>query len=119
MKTPAKTTRKRILALTACLEQDLGLGWWTIRHHFNETDSRDDDTIIADTSCNWEYRDATITWFLPICAAQSDDELLATAIHEYVHILLAPIESDCTAPDKVKEYAVESVAKMILAAYRH
>jgi hypothetical protein len=110
-----KTTRRRIKEITRRLERQLQVGGWLkIEHHFSHDGESD-----ASTTVKWEYREATIEWNLAGCARLRDDELELTAIHEYVHSLLAPIASLVPEGDihaKLEELATESIARVICAA---
>lgn len=97
-------------------EKRLGLATVTVRHTFLDTVN---DEVIADTNAKWEYREATIRWFLPTCATLTDAQLEATVVHELVHVLLAPMESHVKDRHGEQcEYAVESVARAFLAVYQ-
>lgn len=88
-----------------------------VRQRFSEAYADEDHVIIADTQYNWEYRDGAITWYLPRCAALSDKEIGEAAVHEFVHCLIASMESN--VPDKhakLSEFAVETVTQAILFA---
>lgn len=124
------TTQDRIERITSQLESELGLdGWLDIRHIFDA--GYDGDTTLEEdgsssiygttaiTTPSWRYRTGKIRWFLNIAAPQSDDDLTFVAIHEYLHLLIAPITSP--VPHKsvaadLEEYAVESIARVIARA---
>jgi|SRR5579863_2319099 len=121
--------RKRVLKITKALEAELGLdGWLDIKHIFDP--GYDGDTTIdtdgspsvyrttAITTAQWKYRYATIRWYLPTAAQQDDDTLALIAIHEYIHVLLAPLTSPhhkSMAAD-LEEFVTESIARVIAKA---
>ena len=101
------------------LQQELDMAWWTIRNRFST--KTEGDRITAATTTDFEYRQATIMWNLPMAVLLTDDELEATIIHEYVHILMACLWN--SLPDDVGEHiermnelAVENITRTIQAA---
>ena len=121
------TTQERILDITSRLEKELGLdGWLTIRHQFHPgfdgdhtIDSDGNATVYkttAITTPQWEYRFATITWYLKTAVTQTDQELEAVAIHEYIHILLAPVTTLLPIKPlhtKLEEYVTECLMRLV------
>lgn len=111
-------TQRRIEGITKRLEKQLGLHWLTIRHNFDKEGEAE-----AKTLCSWEYRQATVTWSLSHACSMTDDELELTAIHEYAHLLIAPVA--CLVPEdppihtKLEEFAVENIARAIRRALAH
>jgi hypothetical protein len=95
------------------------MDWLTIKHKFD--DRIDGDRVIAETIADWEYRQATIRWNLPTVACLSDAELDDTIVHEYVHVLNAPLYESLpeTLKDRLakhNEFSTENVARAIMAA---
>ena len=130
-----EATRIRIELIVGRLQHRLNMdGWWTITHRYLEghdgDETVDDDGeksiygTTAITTASWEYRTATIRWFMPVAALQSDEELELTAIHELVHVLLWPIyevlpgEQKYKGIDKLNEYTTECIARVIHSALR-
>lgn len=125
-----ESAQRRILRVTTALEAELGLsGWWDIAHHFVE--GLDGDTELdkdgkvtvyktcAATTTTWEYRSAKITWYLSTVCRIDDDELEWTAVHEYVHVLMAPLATLVPPKDlhgKLEEFVTESLARAIMRA---
>lgn len=129
MKPILAKTQKRIEEVTDALEAELGISdWWIINHHFVE--GHDGDTEVEDgkvrvfttgaaTTTQWEYRIAKITWYLGILASMEDFEIAELAIHEYVHVLNAPIAGLIPVKDlhsKLEEYVTETLARVIIRA---
>ena len=119
-------TVKRIERITKRLERELGLiGWLLIKHVFDP--GYDGDTALeqngtlsvyktsAITTAQWQYRFATIRWFLPTCSQQSDDMIELIAIHEYIHAVLAPLTAQHhkSMNSDLEEFVTESLARMI------
>ena len=132
----------RVERVTAQLETELGVGsWWSIKHKFSE--GADGETFMppdgniptmartsACTVTQWMYRTAEITWYLPQIAITDDDKLEWIAIHEYVHMLNAPmatflfdyLRDDEAAVEQIRsigqygrleEYVTETLARVI------
>ena len=75
------------------------------------------DTI-AETLCNWEYRSASISWFMGKVATLTDVELERAVVHEMTHVLLAPIERHVAKRyTEQAEFAVENTARLIMRIY--
>lgn len=107
--------KKRIEKLTEKWHDPMGLSWFHIDTVWDR--ARDDDVpaTAAKTSTSWQYRNATITWFLPACADNDDDFMENIVVHEFVHILVAPMvvvnkEEDLPIQH---EYATECIARAI------
>src|ERR1035437_10206812 len=122
--------RNRIIKITTALEHELGLdGWLQICHHFSVgydgDESLDDEGLAtvykttATTTTQWEYRYALIRWYLTTAATQTDDDLIAVALHEYLHIILSPIATllpsteERPGVDKLEEFVTESLMRVI------
>jgi len=103
---------------------DLALEWEvlldlpsiTVEHVFVPTTRDDDADTAADTDPKWQYRQATIRWYLPVCASMGREALEAVLVHEYAHVLMGAI-NDRLKPgsDEHAEYATENVARALLA----
>jgi hypothetical protein len=107
--------RYNIIELAEKWQTTLGLGWLSINHRFSES-FNDEPMIVAETEADWEYRQAKITWFLPRVAGITREGLEEVMVHELVHCLTAPIESELRPRHaKQGEFAVESIARAILS----
>jgi hypothetical protein len=96
---------------------------WTVRHLFIEgkvdTESAD---VVAETDAAWQYHQATIRWSLPAVAGLDQKYLDATVVHELVHVLLSPMESQLRTDEGdhagivngLCEFTVEAVSLAIL-----
>ena len=106
---------QRILRVANRLQIELQLEWIHINHRFNEAPHEEGNLAVSETQ--WEYRQADITWALTDVAAASDEELEKICIHEYMHILLGPLEEFLPKKSqKQEEFAVESLTRAIMAA---
>ena len=108
---------RRVRALVARLDLD----YFTIALAF---DTRNEgDRVACETSCDWEYRQASLRWNLPTVALLDDDQLDAIIVHELVHVLNASVweELPVTLRNRLakhNELATEHVARAILAVLR-
>jgi len=77
-----------------------------------------DDRVACETLCDWEYRQVSFMWNLPILASMTDRDVWDTAVHEVCHALIAPLW-DCIPEKKqekdhihkLHELATENVAR--------
>lgn len=121
-------TIKRIQRITARLEKLFGLDQeWAIKHYFDPGYDGDGEieeggkssvsvyTTTAVTAAAWQYKRANIRWFLGTCCKQSDEDLRAVAIHEYVHCLNNPIACNLKHNKYIvvmEEHATELIAQV-------
>lgn len=97
----------------------IGMGWWQVDRTFEREHKEDSYDTIAETFCNWQYRTANITFYLPVCADVDDDKLEEAIVHEFAHVLLAPLQDfrDDQARE-ITEHTVTTVARSIIWARR-
>lgn len=118
---PLVTTERRIITITTALEAELELSWITIEHKFNQAPS--EDRAVAETKTDWEYRQATIIWYLPQAALLDTEDLERVAVHEYIHIFLDPLYKLIPDSDDhvatFNEYVTENLTRMVYAARSH
>lgn len=70
----------------------LWLSHWRIIDHWERVHHKDDTEDIrkaAETSTQWEYMRADVTWYLPVIATLPEDEVGELVIHELLHIVIA------------------------------
>lgn len=142
MNAQLQAAQRRVEKVTSALEKELGLAaWWRIKHIFSEgadgatlmDPTETTATVNRTTACTvtqWHYRQAEITWYLPSVAIEDDDHLEWVAIHEYVHMLNAPLagflfdylRDDESAVEqlraighqsKLEEFVTENLARVI------
>lgn len=115
-----KKVIQKIEAYRHTWEALLDLPGIEVTHRFHETfqDPENADTTLAQTVCQWQYREAVIHWYLPNAARQADVDLERAVIHEYVHILNAPIKELCNDEMERLELATENVARALFSTYR-
>lgn len=109
-------TVERIRHYVAEWEGVLDLPGVEVIHRFIETVRDDEEGTAADTEVKWQYRRATMRWYLPVLIGTPDDELESILVHEYCHVLLGPLASHLK-PNSVdfEEFAVESIARALLS----
>ena len=98
----------------------MDLNHYDITHRYMEAYRDDDHLILADTTAFWEYRHATVKFWLPAIVRLDPPEIEDTLVHEYTHILTASMESKF--PEKhadLREFAVESIARALLRNKRY
>jgi hypothetical protein len=101
-------------AVEAVLEE-LRIDYYTVVIKTNT--KMGDERTTCETTTDWEYRQASMDWCLPIVAVLTDLELRRTAVHEVVHVMVAEMEmqvKDKDLPNKLCERAVENVTRAIL-----
>lgn len=93
----------------------MGLGWFRVEMVWSRERAEDAPTTDARTYTHWQYRDSSITWFLPAIADCDNEYLEGIVVHEFSHILLAPLLSVDEEKDLPlqHEYATECVARAL------
>lgn len=92
-----------------------GFGWLRIYVMFERNNSPDGEQVAAATETLWEYREATIYFYLPTCADLTDDQLEIAVVHELCHTLVAPIEDMANDDKRARtELAVTNVTNALL-----
>lgn len=88
----------------------LGLDdWAAVKVRFS-TDV-DGERILAECLADWEYRQCSVKWNLPMGALQTDTQLDSAALHELLHFFTSPIADKLKDRDaKLEEFTVESLA---------
>lgn len=107
--------KKRLKKLIDKWHKTLGMGWFHIDMIYDRARNDSNPETTAITSTSWQYRKATITWYMPSVADNDDDFLEGIVVHEFVHVLVAPmmlVDKQEDLPLQ-HEYATESVARAI------
>jgi Zn-dependent peptidase ImmA (M78 family) len=93
--------------------REAGFGWWKIDVTWSRGDHEDEAP--ATCYCQWEYRQAEITFYLPAIAKLTDEEVEGVVVHELSHLLVASVENyDDDNTRQKTEYAVSCVATALL-----
>lgn len=95
----------------------LAMWWWRIDRTWDRAREENNYDCIAKTSSNWQYRTAHITFYLPTALDLDDSHLEESIVHEFVHVLLAPIQDmrDDQARE-ITEHTVTTVARTLIWA---
>lgn len=121
MNNARKKTIRRIKAIIAEVEPKLDLPGVIVEHRFHQTtlDPESGDTTAAVTKCATSYRWAILHWYLPNLVGSSWKDLGSIVIHEYCHILNAPMAAllgDEGEQANAVEAATENMARALLKA---
>lgn len=118
MKPQYEEAKRLVEQFSAEWQERLALGHFTIKQTFLETFKDDDDQdTVAVTQTFWEYRHATMRWYLPKLVAMTPAEIRHDVLHEHVHVLTSSMESELAdRHTKVSEFAVQSITLSILHA---
>lgn len=95
-----------------------GFTWWRITIEWvREYKDQESLSAAADTSVQWEYRQARVKFYMPMLEEMSEDRLEHLVVHELSHVLVASIHdfSDDNTR-QMTEYATECVARALLYA---
>jgi len=117
MKKQYERVVKTLMEIIEEWEPRLDLPGITVRHKFHETtlDPSNPDQTAAVCTTKWEYRTANIDWYLPNLCDQDEQDLEQIVVHEYCHVLNAPVEAHTSAANsKFCEIAAENVARALL-----
>lgn len=88
--------RERIRNIVTRWITPMGLNWWDVEVKFVYQAPLADSSFltIARADVEWEYKLASITFYVPEMVDMEDKELEEIVVHEMVHILVAPIQQD-------------------------
>lgn len=96
----------------------MSMGHYHLKYVYKRDFCVDDKSrsTYARTSTSWEYREATIEWYMPSLAKATDDELENIVIHEFCHVQMAPLSQD--QPEVMheqRELATENFTRILLS----
>ena len=91
----------------------MGMNWFKIDMHYHRQRDEDNPRVAGKTETHWEYRMADIDWYMPSIADAEDWYLESMVIHEFVHVLIAPVMNVDTQESLslCHEYATESISR--------
>lgn len=90
------------------------MGWYNLSYEYVRGYSDEDITICALTKSYWTYRRATIIWYMQKLSELSDEELEDIVVHEFTHIVLAPVTQDQPVEwHEQVEYTTQTVAVIL------
>jgi len=112
-------TKKNLQNFTTPLKNAILLNWNIKNVYVRERAS--DRGVMAETSALWEYRTATITWYIPVieehCPTQ--DDVFNLVVHEYVHCIIDPISPRVESVSDDQRAIVEFVTQNVTDAIDH
>lgn len=97
--------------------EELGLDWLDIRLRWNTKMGEASERTACETITDWEYRQASMDWCLPLVATMTELELRRMVVHEVVHVIVAPMEmqiGNAVLANQLCELAVENVTRALL-----
>lgn len=111
--------RARVSALFEMWMERLHLDWMYVGLFFSDNVRSDDENCAMDTDTKWQYRSAKINVYLPAIAHNDDDDIELLLLHEFVHVMVNPMESLIKERDTDRsELAVENVARAIWEVHK-
>lgn len=96
----------------------LQMGWHTLKYKYVRGYD-EDDSVCAVTKASWTYRRGYITWYMQKLYELNEDELENIVVHEFCHILLAPVTQD--QPENWREQielTTETMAVILINLHR-
>lgn len=116
-------TRRKIRKLLDKWRPRMPLDGWLIDHDYHDEpigkSSSDSYETLAITSCKWQYKNATIEWYVPALARLNPKRLEETVVHELCHILTDEMqEPDHPTYSKHAERVVTEIARALLKTAR-
>ena len=95
----------------------LGLGWFKVKLVYERVADDDEPLRITATYPHWQYRRASVYFYLPLCAEHDDERVEDTVVHEMIHILLAGLHNmDDEEKREITEYTTETLARAVMWA---
>lgn len=88
---------------------------WRLHYIFSRDQNEDDINTTAITTPLWQYKKATMTFYLPALMMLENEEIVETVLHEFVHIILAATQ-DLTRCEKEYREIVEMTTTDMTAA---
>jgi hypothetical protein len=95
-----------------------GFGWFRLTYSWlRETKDNNDLSAAAECSAQWEYKQAHITFYLPMFVGKTDEEVESIVVHELSHILTSPIQNFSDDDSRqMTEFSTSMVADALLWA---
>lgn len=94
-------------------QRKLGLEYWDIYSKMIPSLCHRNTSIRACIRCSWEYRNASIEFFLPTLFDEQKREREYVVVHELCHAVINPMENKKTV-EKHLEYVVVDMANALL-----
>lgn len=84
-------TRRKIRKLLDKWRPRMSLHGWSIDNGYHDDPIEESSSagyeMAAKTSCQWQYKTATIRWYVPGLAKMSPERLEETVVHELCHVV--------------------------------
>ena len=109
--------RRRVRKLWDKWFRPIGLGWWQVDLNWARERDEDEPATAGMTTTNWQYRTASVTFFLPATLELDDEKLEEVVVHELTHILCGPIQ-DMSSDERreITEHTVTTIARSLIWA---
>ncbi|NDB60902.1 hypothetical protein EB001_21025 [bacterium] len=105
----------QIIYLTEEWQKQMNLGHYIIENTFLDITHPNDESIIAETTSNWQYLEANINWYMDKVITLRKNALERTVVHELSHVLISPMENQIKkGKEEYAELAVESIARALM-----
>lgn len=114
--------RKRVKDLVKKWHHKLGMSWWKVDYVYERDTKKErntnydcaniDSEVVADTTTDFWYGWATITFYLPVVSGRTDDELEEDLLHEYMHVFVKPLQDENRS--KEEELVVTRLARAFI-----
>lgn len=91
-----KALKKKIEKLVIRWRDRLGLNSYRLHQEWRRNEPTEDQNTGAMTKMRWEYLEADFIWYMPNLVSLTDNELEEVVVHEFCHILLAPLMHEDT-----------------------
>lgn len=99
-------------------QKPAGFGWFALNVEFDRERDHDEPGTLGKCWSNWQYRQGTIKFYLPVVEEQRDDELELSVIHELCHLLISPLQNfESDEFRKITEYTTSCVAEALYWAH--
>lgn len=99
----------------------MGVNSWRITYQWSQSPCQDAPTTVGETNSLWQYKKATITWFLPAMVDIDDDHLQDCVIHELLHLVIDPLYDAVDGSNehiyKLNELVTQSLTYVVQNAY--
>lgn len=114
-----KQLQRKIVKLSREWRDKLGLSSYRLHHTWNRETKDKVDNCGAEVSMRWEYLEADFTWYMPALQELNDDELEETVIHEFCHILIAPLMHEDTEHGRAIYERVTTTVQRAISYVHH
>ena len=99
--------------------ENLGLNTYRLHNSWATEPKEGSPNCAASTEMRWEYLEADFTWYLPNLKQLNDDELEECVVHEFCHILIAPLMHEDTEHGRlIYERVTSTVQRAILWTFQ-